>query len=153
LDALVASAQEDSTKLGQLQRHVEQLRRGVTVTSISPGAKAQLRRLLDISEEAFQAVVRERLLKSLAFPGMYGRFEAVETAHCKTFQWIFEGPSETGRHGGEARKSTRESFVHWLSSGHGIFHVCGKLGSGKSTLMKFLCNHDHTKTELEKWAG
>jgi len=123
------------------------------VTSISPGAKAQLRRLLDISEEAFQAVVRERLLKSLAFPGMYGRFEAVETAHCKTFQWIFEGPSETGRHGGEARKSTRESFVHWLSSGHGIFHVCGKLGSGKSTLMKFLCNHDHTKTELEKWAG
>jgi len=153
LDALVASAQEDSTKLGQLQRHVEQLRQGVTVTSISPGAKAQLRRLLDISEEAFQAVVRERLLKSLAFPGMYGRFEAVETAHCKTFQWIFEGPSETGRHGGEARKSTRESFVHWLSSGHGIFHVCGKLGSGKSTLMKFLCNHDHTKTELEKWAG
>lgn len=123
------------------------------MTSISPGAKAQLRRLLDISEEAFQAVVRERLLKSLAFPGMYGRFEAVETAHCKTFQWIFEGPSETGRHGGEARKSTRESFVHWLSSGHGIFHVCGKLGSGKSTLMKFLCNHDHTKTELEKWAG
>jgi len=153
LDALVASAQEDSTKLGQLQRHVEQLRRGVTVMSISPGAQAQLQRLLDISEEACQAVVRERLLKSLAFPGMYGRFEAVETAHYETFQWIFEDPSETGRHEGETCQSTRESFVHWLSSGHGIFHVCGKLGSGKSTLMKFLCNHDHTKTELEKWAG
>ena len=153
MHALVASAQEDSTKLGQLQRHVEQLRRGVTVMSISPGAQAQLQRLLDISEEACQAVVRERLLKSLAFPGMYGRFEAVETAHYETFQWIFEGPSETGQHGGETCESTQESFVHWLSSGHGIFHVCGKLGSGKSTLMKFLCNHDRTKTELEKWAG
>jgi polynucleotide 5'-kinase involved in rRNA processing len=123
------------------------------MTSISPGAQAQLRRLLDISEEACQAVVRERLLKSLAFPGMYGRFEAVETAHYETFQWIFEGPSETGQHGGEICQSTRESFVHWLSFGHGIFHVCGKLGSGKSTLMKFLCNHDRTKTELEQWAG
>jgi hypothetical protein len=150
---LVLSAQKDSTKLGQLQRHVEQLRRAVTMTSISPGAQAQLRRLLDISEEACQAVVRERLLKSLAFPDMYGRFEAVETAHYKTFQWIFEDPPETGRHGGENYQPAQEPFVHWLSSGHGIFHVCGKLGSGKSTLVKYLCNHDRTKTELDKWAG
>jgi ABC-type molybdenum transport system ATPase subunit/photorepair protein PhrA len=46
-----------------------------------------------------------------------------------------------------------ESFGNWLSSGNGIFHIAGKLGSGKSTLMKFLCDHQKTKTELQKWAG
>jgi Cdc6-like AAA superfamily ATPase len=45
------------------------------------------------------------------------------------------------------------SFLNWLSSGTGIYHVSGKPGSGKSTLMKFLCDHPHTKAELEKWAG
>jgi len=44
----------------------------------------------------------------------------------------------------------RELFLHWLSSGNGIFHISGKLGSGKSTLMKFLCDHDRTTAELQK---
>jgi hypothetical protein len=49
--------------------------------------------------------------------------------------------------------SVREPFLHWLSAGNGIFHISGKLGSGKSTLMKFLCDHPRTTTELQKWAG
>jgi chromosomal replication initiation ATPase DnaA len=44
-------------------------------------------------------------------------------------------------------------FIEWLSSGVGIFHISGKLGSGKSTLMKYLFNHPRTETELSKWAG
>jgi hypothetical protein len=47
----------------------------------------------------------------------------------------------------------REKWINWLSSGNGIFHIAGKLGSGKSTLMKFLCNHPQTKDALQKWAG
>lgn len=47
----------------------------------------------------------------------------------------------------------REKWTNWLSSGNGIFHIAGKLGSGKSTLMKFLCNHPQTKVALQKWAG
>ncbi|KAK3314886.1 hypothetical protein B0H66DRAFT_563874 [Apodospora peruviana] len=49
--------------------------------------------------------------------------------------------------------SLRTPFLHWLSSGNGIFHISGKPGSGKSTLMKFLCDHPRTRTELTKWAG
>jgi len=45
------------------------------------------------------------------------------------------------------------SFLRWLSSGDGIFHIAGKLGSGKSTLMKFLCEHPCTIWQLQKWAG
>ncbi|KAL5331546.1 hypothetical protein ACEPPN_001080 [Leptodophora sp. 'Broadleaf-Isolate-01'] len=46
----------------------------------------------------------------------------------------------------------REKWTNWLSSGNGIFHIAGKLGSGKSTLMKFLCSHPQTKVALQKWA-
>jgi Cdc6-like AAA superfamily ATPase len=49
--------------------------------------------------------------------------------------------------------SSGESFLSWLSSGNGIFHVSGKPGSGKSTLMKFLCDHPRTQEELQEWAG
>jgi hypothetical protein len=49
--------------------------------------------------------------------------------------------------------SVRQPFLHWLLAGNGIFHISGKLGSGKSTLMKFLCDHRRTTTELQKWAG
>jgi hypothetical protein len=107
--------------------------------------------MLDISEEAYETVWRQFILKSLAFPNMYGRFEAVETAHYETFKWIFEdtapGAAEDRDH------STQQSFLDWLLTGNGIFHVSGKLGSGKSTLMKFLCEHDRNKVELQKWAG
>jgi hypothetical protein len=81
---------------------------------------------------------------------MHGRFEAVEDAHCKTFEWIFEPDSKKDNQNG---CSGPESFKHWLSSGRGIFHISGKLGSGKSTLMKFLCEHKRTKNELQKWSG
>jgi hypothetical protein len=44
-------------------------------------------------------------------------------------------------------------LIDWLSSGSGIFHISGKLGSGKSTLMKFLLKHPRTQMEISKWAG
>ncbi|KAF2228710.1 hypothetical protein EV356DRAFT_537856 [Viridothelium virens] len=53
----------------------------------------------------------------------------------------------------EERKKTRLKFLCWLNSGSGVFHIIGKLGSGKSTLMKFLSEEAHTKEQLRKWAG
>ncbi|OAL53816.1 hypothetical protein IQ07DRAFT_677244 [Pyrenochaeta sp. DS3sAY3a] len=44
-------------------------------------------------------------------------------------------------------------FIDWLALGAGFFHILGKLGSGKSTLMKFLFKHPRTKEELFTWAG
>lgn len=82
---------------------------------------------------------------------MHSRFDAVDTAHYKTFEWIFEDTPRTEAN--ERDLSDRESFIQWLSSGKGIFHVSGKLGSGKSTLMKFLCDDHRTEAELQKWAG
>ena len=53
----------------------------------------------------------------------------------------------------EMRKCTRDSFLTWLKSGSHICHISGKAGSGKSTLMKFLCHHSRVQQELESWAG
>lgn len=51
------------------------------------------------------------------------------------------------------RKCTREKFLTWLNSGRHIFHISGKAGSGKSTLMKFLSKSSRVKKGLESWAG
>jgi hypothetical protein len=39
-------------------------------------------------------------------------------------------------------------FRSWLSSGQGIFHIAGKLGSGKSTFMKYVTYHPCTLNAL-----
>lgn len=51
------------------------------------------------------------------------------------------------------RTQTRDSFLAWLGSGNQIYHISGKAGSGKSTLMKFLCQHSRVRKELESWAA
>ncbi|KAF1954475.1 hypothetical protein CC80DRAFT_536667 [Byssothecium circinans] len=151
LDYLIKSAKGNTASLGLLRCRMEQLSRGVTVTSIAPEAEKRLREILHLSEEAYEKTAQQCILNSLSFDVMYGRFEAVDKAHYKTFDWIFEDTpkgedNDRGCH-------TSETFIHWLSSGKGIFHVSGKLGSGKSTLMKYLCSHKRTKAELRKWAA
>lgn len=150
LDMLLQSAKDDATKLEQLQRRLERLRRGVTVRCFSSQAQKQLQELLGISEHACQLLSQQRILKSLAFQDMHGRFETVPDAHKKTFEWLLDDTAPN--QGVEDHSSTRELFIDWLSSGKGIFHISGKLGSGKSTLMKYLCGERRTTTELQKWA-
>jgi len=161
---VITSSDGHAIKLGVIQQHVEELRGGSSVSSFSSEAQALLRRLLDISEDVYVKVAQQKVLKALAFPDMYGRFDTVEDAHCRTFGWIFKGAGRDGeishstvelKHlsDAERRDEISQSIVEWLSSGSDIYHISGKLGSGKSTLMKFLCNHERTRAELQKWAG
>ncbi|KAF4437397.1 hypothetical protein F53441_13074 [Fusarium austroafricanum] len=48
---------------------------------------------------------------------------------------------------------SRRNFSDWLLLPGEIFHITGKLGSGKSTLMKFLYSHPCTHSKLRVWAG
>ena len=80
-----------------------------------------------------------KILKSLRFPDMRLRHDTIEEAHHKTFEWIFSKNSSP--------------FREWLSNDGGIFWVNGKAGSGKSTLMKYLADHQQTRNLLEGWAG
>ncbi|KIW81158.1 hypothetical protein Z517_04181 [Fonsecaea pedrosoi CBS 271.37] len=151
LDTLVNSAEGLAEKFEFLRKHVEQLRCGTGVASFSPEAQEQIRKLVHLPDDVLLEIKQQRVLKSLAYSEMEARFKEVSREHSKTFEWIFEDTAQGSRVDND--HSSRESFVDWLSSGRGIFHICGKLGSGKSTLMKFLCNHPHTERELQHWAG
>ncbi|KAL5589738.1 hypothetical protein FOVSG1_011605 [Fusarium oxysporum f. sp. vasinfectum] len=157
-------AQTDASRLEELQRHTEALRSGVQVEQIGTEAGTQLRRLLGLQDDALAAIYQNQILESIKFENMHERDDRVHYPHEKTFNWLIEddetleneatgmSKSETlDMH--EMKSKSREPFMNCLSSSEGIFHISGKLGSGKSTLMKLLCTHGQTRLELEKWAG
>ena len=84
------------------------------------------------------------LLGSLHFPMIQARHEKIEQAHANTYEWVFRD-SMPGY-------SKPIRFVEWLEEGNGIFWIHGKPGCGKSTLMKFICNHAQTRKHLSHWA-
>ncbi|KAK7710806.1 hypothetical protein SLS64_005711 [Diaporthe eres] len=308
LDKLINFGQASESELHSLARNVEQLRLVDNVSHISPDALEQIHSLLSLTDTAILRVRQARVLEGLRFQLMNERFEDVEEAHERTFDWIFDSdavgvqrrpsrsrqasfarddssnredhdlvdkdtgaPQETeGRHNnphlsrdegerGRARsrsssnffhgstrcprshsatlsvehergstekdvlvdnasksgnyesdvdssvvsyaeierppsvdqmsilsegqisdkddppvepgpvspprvqdvpehlwkvmEKARDDFIVWLERDHGIFHISGKPGSGKSTLMKYLCRHGRTKDHLKAWAG
>jgi hypothetical protein len=60
----------------------------------------------------------------------------------------------TYSHDRELRGEMARDLRRWLKGdGDSVFWVTGKPGSGKSTLMKFLRDHDGTDNLLREWAG
>jgi len=146
LRIIAKSAKSNSAELISLQKKVEELQCGVNIKSVSPDVQELLRILLG---GPHRIIAEHHILQALAFEKMRSRFDNVNEAHYKTFQWIFEDLSyaKVNDH------QSGVSFVNWLSNGSGIFRIAGKLGSGKSTLMKYLCEHDRTMELLNEWAG
>ena len=87
---------------------------------------------------------RTQLLDSLWFAEILSREETIAEAHSETFQWIFDKSGQAVR--------PWDNFSAWLENGEGIYWVNGKAGSGKSTLMSFLCQDERTVEALKVWA-
>ena len=102
-------------------------------------------RLGAVPESISFGPVAKRILDCLYFRQITDRVEEVATAHAETFEWIFREPCGTQR--------PWHNFVEWLQTGNGCYWICGKAGSGKSTLMKYLSTHEKTKAALSTWAG
>ncbi|KAI6557937.1 hypothetical protein MCOR08_010139 [Pyricularia oryzae] len=116
----------------------------------------------------------EIFLKSLKFPGMNERRNAIEESHEETFRWALndvgaasdESNSESDESNSESDDSNSEldgsnseldgsnsrlqwhRITDWLDSNHAIYWVSGKAGSGKSTFMKYLIDHPTTERLL-----
>jgi len=91
-------------------------------------------------QRAFESKTTVRILKSLHFNQIKERHSDIRDAHKKTFEWIFQPNSGV-------------NFVPWLTSSNvtdGIYWITGKAGSGKSTLMKFIQNHEKTFQHLRE---
>lgn len=93
-----------------------------------------------------RAVASEQaILKNLRFNVMQLRRSTMVDAHQNTFDWVFETkPSPENK---------TLAFKDWLESQSGVYWIVGKAGSGKSTLMKFLCKDGRTKKFLQNWSG
>ncbi|KAI0802771.1 hypothetical protein GGR55DRAFT_691877 [Xylaria sp. FL0064] len=92
-----------------------------------------------LAEEQSLLASNQEFLESLYFSKIKARQRKIESAHSKTFGWIFRPSVPDG--------SKQISFYQWLSEGNGTFWIQGKAGSGKSTLLKFICGH-RTTVEL-----
>ncbi|KAI1080957.1 hypothetical protein F5B20DRAFT_579779 [Whalleya microplaca] len=135
--------------------------------------QAALSTLLGSSQVQSPAV---RVLRQLYFSSMYNREDSVLDAEYSTFKWLVSDEyndvfglnpkaedtakkrysqfllSEINRMR-SLRLEARSTFLEWLSTGNNIFHISGKAGSGKSTLMKLLLRNPRTQEELNKWSG
>ena len=149
LENLAKTGQANHSDLESLHKHIGALRQGVTVTNIGAEAEAKLVNLLRISDSALDSIASHRILNSISFPAMHRRYGLIGKAYSKTFEWIFEEEPQKDQKALRGRMLFRE----WLNSRNGIFHIAGKPGAGKSTLMKSICKHKQTEQLLESWAG
>lgn len=85
------------------------------------------------------------VIARLYFHQMPDRYENILDAHKDTFEWLFkERPSNNG--------TSSSDFRDWVEKENSsVYWVAGKPGSGKSTLMKYLCTHPQLHDSLAKW--
>ncbi|KAK4221759.1 hypothetical protein QBC38DRAFT_461119 [Podospora fimiseda] len=115
-------------------------------------SQEQLNDMLVITDNVLTKVAQRKVLSVLAFPEMRSRRDLIDEAHNKAYTWIFdklkpynESWDWKTKRAWEQKVKLRKSadeFLGWLAEGDGVFHISGKLGSGKSTLMKYLCRHE-----------
>lgn len=76
------------------------------------------------------AFVRNQFIGVFRYDSMFDREAGVTEAHPDTLKWIFRDTC--------GQTHTWDSFSQWLESDDQIYWITGKMGSGKSTLMKYI---------------
>ncbi|KAI9683526.1 MAG: hypothetical protein M1822_006066 [Bathelium mastoideum] len=86
----------------------------------------------------------QNLIDSLSFDDIYLRQSQITGAWPDTFTWLFSTAN--------AKRRLWSNFVYWLESDNDLYWINGKVGSGKSTLMKFVADSPETQTHLCRWS-
>lgn len=107
-----------------------------------------LRDICQLSEPILESRNLSRILNALKYDGMDSRRDEVGEAAPDTFRWLIKEDKIPPGH-----DAATMSFRKWLSSGQGVWHIMGKPGSGKSTLMRLAESDREARSQLEKWAG
>ncbi|KAK3377288.1 hypothetical protein B0T24DRAFT_237832 [Lasiosphaeria ovina] len=107
--------------------------------------KKELVKLSAAFEQGRRLLAEQRIWNFLRFEAMDYRYLTVTQAHQGTFNWIREPASFSSNPTGS------DTFFDWLKSNSTTYWISGKLGSGKSTLMKYLCSLPAVQERLELW--
>ena len=161
---------DDAYRLQQIQRTVDELRQA-TEANLGTDILAHVRDILQRQDAVLDRVCQDRILRSLYPSDMDSRYNQVHLPADGTFTWVLDPgereksdcspkDDESDRSPGywdfrqrQMQSQSSKRFVDWLALSDGIFQISGKLGSGKSTLMKLLYTHPRTRKELEIWSG
>lgn len=148
---IAAGSNSQNNLLQNLNDALEVIKDNVATGSISSDAQKQLQSLTRIPEEFVESKAQNCILGILYQDSLSKRYDEVEESHKETFRWIFEECS-TDLAVDNTLLDVQRTFIKWLCDGSEFFHILGKLGSGKSTLMKFLFESSKTNLYLKKWA-
>ncbi|KXS95972.1 hypothetical protein AC578_8110 [Pseudocercospora eumusae] len=120
--------------------------------------------------------LRDQILDSLWFDMMEARQDNIKGATPKTLDWIYEHERASSEEDPDVddpdvddpddqnldndnwdeqhqyRQGHWDSLATWLEEDHSIYWVCGKAGSGKSTLMAHIMDDYRTVECLSRWA-
>ncbi|KAF2727607.1 hypothetical protein EJ04DRAFT_557278 [Polyplosphaeria fusca] len=111
-----------------------------------PGSNKESLPAIDMQKDMSTKDTRrfhEGLLTWLRFSELDHRYQKIEEAHEKTFDWIFR----------KSRDYQWSDFTKWLKSdSEPLYWITGKPASGKSTLMKYIHSDWRTKQNLHQWA-
>ena len=139
VQAMIRSLAEDSRSFDELK---------MIVTSESESVMRYISRTTEQHEvRKAEEEYRKTFLKSLWYSEIYRRQESIKDAHAQTFSWIFK-ESESDDHDA----SKWHNFGEWLRNENGTYWMSGKAGSGKSTLMNYVCQDNRTQRSLSLWS-
>ncbi|EQB48219.1 hypothetical protein CGLO_12569 [Colletotrichum gloeosporioides Cg-14] len=140
-----------STEIKLMRDGISELEARMKAWKHVPEFMEQAADILALSKGATERTAQALILEKLHVADMTRRFDDVKPAHEKTFSWILE--SETRPDETAVELNARRDLTTWLSKGRGVFHITGKPGAGKSTLMKLLCQSGNTQDQLKIWTG
>ncbi|KAI1633718.1 hypothetical protein F4809DRAFT_622208 [Biscogniauxia mediterranea] len=129
------------SQIDSLHTGIDKVERNAVVRSAEAETKAYER-----DRESQQRRTHEMFLESLFFREIHERRSYIKHPAPGTLDWVF----------GSKRKRSSEGkwddFVIWLRQETSVYWICGKLGSGKSTLMAHVVEDNRTKEGLEAWS-
>ncbi|KAF2873979.1 hypothetical protein BDV95DRAFT_319043 [Massariosphaeria phaeospora] len=126
-----------------LNTHFQATNNAVATANTDTKSHIDAHRSAQVSDNQLQTFKR-----SLEYPEMNARrnMAAINDIHEGTFHWVLH-EATTDNH----TPLKWPSFTEWLRSEEKTYWICGKPGSGKSSLIRFLLDETDTKIFLQQW--
>jgi hypothetical protein len=146
LEELGGMLQHHSADLADIHRLVQELVRDLhNVTNLATFFQGieQSDSLLSLERRN-----REKILDAIQFHGIHARRDQVLAPAGDTLSWLIKEESVLE----SPSPALNVSLRLWPRTGSGVFHITGKRGSGKSTLMKGIDQSKEAETQVRERA-